>query len=373
MTLQTLTLRDFRNYAQAELELASGVNVFCGENAQGKTNILEAVGLLSTMRLFRSGQKRDAIRFGAPQAEILGSFSAEKRNMSIHAVIPSAGRLQVTVNGVRQKRLSDASGLLRTVLFCPEDLMLIREGAAARRRFLDIALCQLRPNYARYLAEYSRLHENKIRILKDAEEKPSLLDTLDDFSFRMSMIGGHIVRYRAYYLRALMEKAQNIHASISGGAEQLDYTYQTVSTVEDPFAPAKEIGMRIWEHACTHRAAEIASKACLSGPHKDDLELTIGGKRAKAFGSQGQVRTCALSLKLAERDMFFDDSGEYPVLLLDDVLSELDAKRQDFVLNRIQNGQVLITCCEPEKLVRTECGRLFAVKGGTAKKVREKW
>lgn len=365
MTIEQLTLCDFRNYTQAQLTLAPGVNVFCGENAQGKTNILEAVGLLSTMRLFRSGQKRDAIRFGAAQAEICARFAAEKREMTMQAVIPSAGRVQLTVNGVKQKRLSDAAGLLRSVLFCPEDLMLIREGAAARRRFLDVALSQLRPNYARYLAEYSRLHENKTRILKDAEEKPSLLDTLDDFTYRMSMIGGHIVRYRAYYLRALMEKARVIHASISGKDEQLGWVYHTVRTIADPFASAKDIGAQIWEHACAHRGAEIAARSCLSGPHKDDLELTIGGNSAKAFGSQGQVRTCALSLKLAERDMFFEDSGEYPVLLLDDVLSELDTKRQDFVLNRIETGQVWITCCEPEKLSQVKGGRVFSVVGGT--------
>ncbi len=368
MNIQSLTLRDFRNYETAALELSSGVNVFCGENAQGKTNILEAVGLLSTTRLFRSGQKREAIRFGARQAEVEAAFFAEKRDMTIRALIPSAGRVQLTVNGIRQKRLSDAAGILRTVLFCPEDLMMIREGAAARRRFIDIALCQLRPNYARYLSEYNKLHENKIRILKDAEEKPSLLDALDDFSLRMSMIGGHIIRYRAYYLRSLMEKAKGIHASISGKEEQLDYRYSTVSTVSDPFASAKDIGMELWEHACQHRAAEIAVKSCLSGPHKDDLELLIGGKSAKAFASQGQVRTCALSLKLAERDMFFDDSGEYPVLLLDDVLSELDARRQDFVLNRIENGQVLITCCEPEKLAQVEGGWMFTVRQGTVER-----
>ena len=368
MNIQSLTLRDFRNYETAALELSSGVNVFCGENAQGKTNILEAVGLLSTTRLFRSGQKREAIRFGARQAEVEAAFFAEKRDMTIRALIPSAGRVQLTVNGIRQKRLSDAAGILRTVLFCPEDLMMIREGAAARRRFIDIALCQLRPNYARYLSEYNKLHENKIRILKDAEEKPSLLDTLDDFSLRMSMVGGHIIRYRAYYLRYLMEKAKGIHASISGKEEQLDYRYSTVSTVSDPFASAKDIGMELWEHACQHRAAEIAVKSCLSGPHKDDLELLIGGKSAKAFASQGQVRTCALSLKLAERDMFFDDSGEYPVLLLDDVLSELDARRQDFVLNRIENGQVLITCCEPEKLAQVEGGWMFTVRQGTVER-----
>ena len=249
MNIQSLTLRDFRNYETAALELSSGVNVFCGENAQGKTNILEAVGLLSTTRLFRSGQKREAIRFGARQAEVEAAFFAEKRDMTIRALIPSAGRVQLTVNGIRQKRLSDAAGILRTVLFCPEDLMMIREGAAARRRFIDIALCQLRPNYARYLSEYNKLHENKIRILKDAEEKPSLLDALDDFSLRMSMIGGHIIRYRAYYLCSLMEKAKGIHASISGKEEQLDYRYSTVSTVSDPFASAKDIGMELWEHA----------------------------------------------------------------------------------------------------------------------------
>lgn len=368
MNIQSLTLRDFRNYEAASLQLSSGVNVFCGENAQGKTNILEAVGLLSTTRLFRSGQKREAIRFGTSQAEIEAAFFAEKRDMTIRAVIPSAGRVQLTVNGIRQKRLSDAAGILRTVLFCPEDLMMIRDGAAARRRLIDVALCQLRPNYGRYLSEYHKLHENKIRILKDAEEKPSLLDALDDFSLRMSMVGGHIVRYRAYYLRSLMNKAKLIHASISGTQEQLAYVYHTVSTISDPFASAKAIGMELWEHACQHRAAEIATKSCLSGPHKDDLELLIGGKSAKSFASQGQVRTCALSLKLAERDMFFDDSKEYPVLLLDDVLSELDAKRQDFVLNRIENGQVLITCCEPEKLARVEGGWMFTVQHGTVQR-----
>ena len=367
MNIERLMLRDFRNYEQAELALAPGVNVFCGENAQGKTNILESVGLLSAMRLFRSAQKRDAIRFGTPQAEAEAEFWAEKRRMHVRAVIPSSGRMQLTVNGVRQKRLSDGAGLLRSVLFCPEDLTLVREGAAARRRFVDVALSQLRPNYARCLTEYARLHESKLRILRDAEEKPSLLDALDDFSLRMSMVGGHIVRYRAYYVRALMQRARVIHAAISGRDEALDCDYRTVSSVTDPFAPAKDIGAQLWAHACAHRAAELAAKSCLSGPHRDDLALTIGGQSAKAFASQGQVRTCALSLKLAERDLFFDDSGEYPVLLLDDVLSELDGRRQDFVLNRIESGQVLITCCEPEKLAQVRGGRLFTVQGGTVR------
>ncbi len=369
--IQTLSLHDFRNYARAELALAPGVNVFCGENAQGKTNILEAIALLSSTRLFRSAQRKDAVRFGCQQAEAEARFVTEQRPMTIRMTIPSSGRPRIFVNDIKQKRNMDACGLIRTVLFCPEDLYLIREGAAARRRFLDTALCQLRPNYARYLAEYRRLHENKTRILKDYEENPSLLDTLDVFSYRMANIGGSIIRYRAYYLRSLMQKAQDIHSSISGKGEQLTYRYRTVSAVEDPFAAASDIGQQLWEHAQTHRTAELAAHSCLSGPHKDDLELCIGGQPAREFASQGQARTGALSLKLAEREMFYEDSGEYPVLLLDDVLSELDAKRQDFVLNRIEHGQVLITCCEPEKLAAVRGGRLFHVDSGTVRQISE--
>lgn len=365
MRAELLTLRDFRNYPYAELPLCSGVTVLCGENAQGKTNLLEAIGLLSTMRLFRSAQKKDAVRFGAQQCEAGVRFVSGGRENTVQITIPQEGRPQVTVNGVRRKRLADAAGLLRSVLFCPEDLALVREGAAVRRRFLDVALCQLRPNYATYLSEYSRLLEQKNRILKHWEEKPSLLDLMDDFSCRMSMIGGHIIRYRAYYLRSLMEKAETIHAEVSGGQEYLTYDYHTVSGVTNPFASASAIGAEVWQHMQAHRAAEIASKSCLSGVHRDDLELQIGGRAAKAFASQGQVRTCALSLKLAEREMFFADSGEYPILLLDDVLSELDARRQDFVFNRIGGGQVIITCCEPEKIQEIGAGAAFLIENGT--------
>lgn len=367
--IQSLYLENYRNYQNAELNLNSGVNIFCGDNAQGKTNILEAISLLSSMRLFRSGQKRDAVRFGCENAQVSADFITEYRNMNIKILLHQRGRPNIFVNDVKQNRMTDAVGLIKTVLFCPDDLYIIREGAAARRRFIDTALCQLRPNYAKYLAEYKRLHENKSCILRDYEENPSLLDSLDVFSYRMANIGGAIIRYRAYYLRSLMEKAKEIHSSISGRDERLSYNYITVSNITNPFESAQTIGNLLWEHMQMHRKAEIASHTCLSGPHKDDLQLMIQDKPVKDFGSQGQVRTCALSLKLAEREMFFDDCGEYPVLLLDDVLSELDARRQDFVLNRIENGQVLITCCEPEKLSKVKNGRMFEVINGTAKQI----
>ena len=261
------------------------------------------------------------------------------------------------------KRQGDARGILKTVLFCPDDLYLIRAGASARRRFLDTALCQLRPNYDKVLSEYEKLLAHKNKILKNSEEKPEFLELLDDFSLRMAHLGAIIIRYRAYYIRKLSEKAAAVHRE-AAPHETLGAVYQTVSAVTDPFAGAAEIERELIEHVMSHKKFELAARTCLSGPHKDDLDLTINGVSASSYGSQGQVRTCALALKLAEREMFFEDCGEYPVLLLDDVLSELDRRRQDFVLNRIAEGQVIITCCEEDIAAKIDAGCLFTVQNG---------
>ena len=253
---------------------------------------------------------------------------------------------------------------MNTVLFCPEDLLLIREGAAARRRFLDCAICQLRPRYAQALAEYNRLYEHKTRILRDWPENPSLLETLEDFNVRMAQTGALVIRYRAYFVRRLQEAAPAVHRDFSGGREALSLTYQTVSSVSDPTAAPQQILEQLRDHQERHRQAELDSRQCLSGPHKDDLTVSIDRRSAKQFASQGQTRTAALSLKLAQRDIFFQETGEYPVLLLDDVLSELDARRQAFVLNHIQGGQIFITCCEEEKLEGLEGGAAFHIHGG---------
>ena len=253
---------------------------------------------------------------------------------------------------------------MTTVLFCPEDLYLIREGAAARRRFLDGAICQLRPRYAQALAEYNRLYEHKTRILRDWQENPSLLDTLDDFNLRMAQFGARIIHYRAHFIRRLQEVVPPIHSDFSGGRERLEITYQTVSSVTDPAAEVEVLTEQLRAHMESHQGAERASRMCLSGPHKDDLVITIDGREAKSYSSQGQTRTAALALKLAEREIYQNATGEYPVLLLDDVLSELDPRRQEFVLNRIAGGQVFITCCEDDRLPVLLGGKVFHVKQG---------
>lgn len=363
MKINALELNHFRNYEQEKFLFDPAVNLICGENGQGKTNLLEAVAACSTMRLFRTAQKKEGLQFGQDHAFITADFEAQNRDFSIELRISRNKAMEIYKNGVRQKRQFDVQGLLKTVLFCPEDLMLVRAGANARRRFLDVALCQLRPNYARYLEEYHRLHEHKTRILRDSEEKPSLLSMWDDYSLRMAHFGARIIRYRAYYCKKLLCAAANIYTDIAPH-EVLFGIYQTVSSVTDPFAEAKQIEKELIDHVYSHKNAEIAAKSCLSGPHKDDLILQLDGRSAASFGSQGQVRTCTLSLKLAERELFFTEDGEYPVLLLDDVLSELDRRRQDFVLNRISSGQVMITCCEDGISEKLKAGAVFTIQNG---------
>ena len=364
MQIDRLSLRGFRNYEDAQAQFVPGVNLLVGGNANGKTNLLEAVSYLSTGRSFRTRREAELIRFGADFAELRAQVQSQERTRELRAVLFSGRRpRQLWLAGVKQRSRAALSGVLTSVLFCPEDLMLVRAGAAARRRFLDTALCQMRPNYARYLEEYNRLHEHKTRILRDSEEKPSLLSMWEDFSLRMAHIGAQIIRYRAYYCRKLLKAAAAVYADIAPH-EVLSGVYKTVSSVTDPFADARTIEKQLIDHVFSHKTAEIAAKSCLSGPHKDDLELLLDGRSAASFGSQGQVRTCTLSLKLAERELFFDEDGEYPVLLLDDVLSELDRRRQDFVLNRISAGQVMITCCEDGISEKLRAGAVFHIQNG---------
>lgn len=363
MKLITLNLQNFRNYTEEKFVFDPSVNLICGENGQGKTNLLEAVAALSTMRLFRTAQKREGLCFDADFAKILAEVEAQHRDFSLDLRFSRVKPMEIYKNGVRQKRQSDVQGLFKTVLFCPEDLSLVRQGAAARRRFLDTALCQLRPNYARCLEEYHRLHEHKIRILRDSEQNPSLLSLWEDFSLRMAKFGAHIIRYRAYYCKKLLAASAELHRAIAP-QEELSGEYQTVKTVTDPFAAASVIEQQLIEHVLSHKTAEIKARSCLSGPHKDDLVMLLNGRSASAYGSQGQVRTCTLSLKLAERELFNGEDGEYPVLLLDDVLSELDRRRQDFVLNHISGGQVLITCCEDGISEKLHAGAVFPIENG---------
>lgn len=364
MMVKSIELDFFRNYPHVEASFSPGVNVIWGENAQGKTNLLEAISYLSTASSHRARYDRELIQFGVDHAFIKADVSSRGREFTVEARLSRGTRRQLFSNGVRLKTAGELSGILNTVLFCPEDLYLIRSGAAERRRFLDECICQLRPRYAAALSEYRRLYEQKTRILRDSGEKPSLLDILDDFNLRMAQTGAILIHYRAHFIRKLCQYAPVIHQDFSGGREELSLKYETVKTVPDPEAAPKDILPFLLEHQEAHRRAELEAGQCFSGPHKDDLSVTLDEVDARTYASQGQTRTAALSLKLGSREIFYHDTGEWPVLLLDDVLSELDARRQSFVLNRIEGGQVFISGCEDCGLEGLERGKVFHIHAG---------
>ena len=346
MKLRRIALDGFRNYTDFTTDFSPGVNVIWGENAQGKTNLLEAIGFLSGARSHRARGDKELISFHRDRGTITAEVTSRGRDFLLEVQLFRGARRRLFVNHVKCKTAAELGGIVQTVLFCPEDLALIKAGAAERRSFLDHAICQLRPRYAEALAQYHKLLDHKTRILRDWEKHPSLLDVLEDFNEAMARAGALVIHYRAHFVRKLAEKAAQIQTEFSGGRETLALHYATVSTVRDPLGPTVELYEDLRRHQDSHAKAERDARSCLSGPHKDDLMARINGQPARQYASQGQTRTAALSLKLAERELFRDDTGQWPILLLDDVLSELDARRQDFVLRRITGGQVILTGCE---------------------------
>ena len=366
MQLNELYLRGFRNYGEQRFTFDPGVNLIVGQNAQGKTNLLEAISYLGSGKSFRALKNGEMIGFRQDFGEIEGKIFSQEREQSIRWVLFSGCRpRQLWRNGAKKKTAADIAGVLPTVLFCPEDLMILKSGAAMRRRFGDNALCQLRPNYDAALTEYNRILDQKTRILKDHFEHPGVLEILPEYNTRLCQVGALLISYRARFYDALGREAARFHGQFSGGSEEFRLDYQTVSNIDDPFAPVSELTEKLEEHLERHTRAELETGQCLTGPHKDDFTISLSGINLKAYGSQGQTRTAAISLKLAQRELMKREWGEEPVLLLDDVLSELDSGRQDFVLNQIVSGQVFITCCEPGRF--TKLGKTMEISGGQLK------
>ena len=365
MRIESILLQNFRNYGQLSLEFDPQVNLLVGDNAQGKTNLMEAIAYIGSGKAFRAQKSAELVLLGAEFADITARVFSQQRSQVLRWQLFANGKpRRLFLNGVKKKTAGQIGGVLNTVLFCPEDLMVLKTGASARRRLADNVLCQLRPNYEAALAQYNRILESKARILKDRHEKPQLLEILPEYNDGLCRTGALLISYRARFFEALGKEAAVYHSLFSGGAEAFVLQYKTVSTVTDPFAPTQVLTQQLHEHLDSHLRAELESSQCLTGPHKDDFDIFLSDMNLKTFGSQGQTRTAAISLKLAQRKLMQVQSGEEPVLLLDDVLSELDPGRQDFVLNQITGGQVFITCCEPGRFTRL--GRTIQIEKGSA-------
>jgi len=364
MQIKRIELRNFRNYRELECDYDGKINVITGKNAQGKTNLLEAVYYLAGARSFRTRSDQEIIHLDETEGAVTGYVSSEVREQQIDIYMSRRERKKIFVNGVKMKSAAELSGRFACTLFSPGDLNLVKGGASERRRFMDMAICQLRPKYADYLTKFNRIYEQKTRILRDYRERADMMDVLDEFSLNLAKYGAELIRYRASWCSRASETAEEIHREISGG-EKLKMDYRTVSSVEDPMEMSThDLLNALLKQQERLRQAEIDAGQCLAGIQKDDIAIRINGNEAAKFSSQGQIRTGALSMKLAEWNICRNEMGSSPVLLLDDVLSELDASRQDYVLNSIQGGQVLITCCDEEEISRKTGGKIIRIENG---------
>jgi len=343
MQIKKLRLQDFRSWQSGSFTFTDGVNIIAGENGAGKTNLLESIYLLSGCRSWRSVKRAELVRHGQQFARIEAGVYSRNRDFSMVLQLPATGKSSAVVNGVKIRHQYDLADKIRCVLFCPEDLFLVKGSAEKRRAFMDSALTQLRPRYAEVLQRYQKLILSKSRVLKlQPEQAPDLLPAYDA---QLAQYGAMLIRYRDSFLAALGQAAGEMHAMLSGGREALSLQYRTVSTVTDPQDEGKTVE-QLLQHLQSHRVAELAAGYCLSGVHRDDCEIFLCGRSARSFASQGQARSAALALKFGQRELFYRQSGEYPLLLLDDVLSELDESRQQFIARHAMGGQSIITCCQ---------------------------
>ncbi len=361
MTVNSVKIKNFRNIADLCFTADNGVNVIYGENAQGKTNILESIWLFTGCKSFRGAKDNELIKFGENFSKINLEFSDNLREKKSEIIIADKKK-SASLNGVSLRSTAELIGSFYAVIFSPVHLSLIKDGPSARRKFLDTALCQLKPSYAEHLAGFKRALIQRNALLKDLHLNSELYDMLDTWDDQLARYSACVIKERLQYIDLLLEYSKTIYSGISENKESFSVFYSRNQINKD--LPIKDIYLSEIENLKKSRKEDIISKTTTIGPHRDDLEILINNVSARSFGSQGQQRSCALALKLGESEIIKKVTGETPVALLDDVMSELDEKRQDYVLNHINDRQVFLTCCDPSQVLRLCGGKSFLIKGG---------
>ena len=355
MVIESIKLENFRNYETLELTLDPGTNIFYGENAQGKTNILESVYLCGTTKSHKGSKDREMIRFDQEEAHIRMKLDRDGSSYSIDMHLKKNRPKGIAINGVPIRKAGELLGLGNFVFFSPEDLNIIKSGPGERRRFMDLELCQLSKVYLFQLSNYNKILNQRNKLLKEITFRPEYLDTLDVWDRQLVQYGERVIREREKFVGRLNEIIGEIHQRLSGGRETLVIHYE------------KNVEPEEFEARLTaNRDRDLKLRTTQAGPHRDDLCFDIGGMDIRKFGSQGQQRTAALSLKLSEIELVKQEIKDTPVLLLDDVLSELDSSRQKYLLDGIHDIQTLITCTGLDEFVenRFEINKVFRVSGG---------
>lgn len=337
MYIENLTLKNFRNYVLQRVTVSPSLNVFTGRNAVGKTNFLEAIYMLGIGKSPRTVKEREVVRFGEDMAYAKAEIVKKYSRHTVEMYIDKADKKRIAIDGLPIKKLGELMGVLGVVYFSPDELGLIKDAPSARRRFLDIALSQQSKSYYYTLGKYNKTLVQRNKLLKTGGD--ALNATLDIWDETLAREASTVIEYRRRFVQKLSDVAKRIHNEVGVG-EDLDIKYQSTIEGEDRDTLISNILKGLREN----RERDVYLGFTSVGPHRDDLLVSINGLDSKKYASQGQQRTAALSLKLSELEMFFDEMGEYPILLLDDVLSELDVKRRDKLLSATSHVQTFLTC-----------------------------
>lgn len=348
MICNGISVGNFRNIAECQVAFDSGVNILYGDNAQGKTSLLEAIYFVSLGRSFRSAHEADLIKFGEDYARISLDYSDALRAQNITIYMARDKRRQVEQNKVKVGKMSDIIGQFRAVMFCPEHLSLVKDGPSERRAYLDVAISQLRPVYLKSLQRYSQILKQRNQLIKSAyHDRRAFDETIEFWSSQLAHEAAVISKFRLWYTKLVDGHVKKFFLRMTGEREIPEIIYCGSSRAEsESYADVEFTEKRYFELLMSSHDREIAQGATLYGIHKDDLEINLNGKPARIYGSQGQQRSISVTMKLAEGEVCRTDCGEYPVFLLDDVLSELDEKRRAFLQGEMQERQVIMTTCE---------------------------
>lgn len=359
MYVKYLSLINFRNYKKLDVELCSGTNVFIGDNAQGKTNILEALYFSSVGRSHRTNRDRELIFWDESEAFISTYVVRERLDKRIDIKLFKDGRKAININSIKITKLQDLVGVLNVVMFSPEDLNIVKDSPAFRRRFLDIELCKLDKRYFYALQSYKKVLAERNVVLKKFKGNHEMMDMIDVYDIKLAEFGSFIVEKRLRYIEKLNQYSSEIHNDITQGKEEIRFDYMMQLKSID------NLKEDMYNLIKANRIKDIEKRVTSVGPHRDDFSININGTDVKTYGSQGQQRTSVLTIKFASLRIIKEMIGEYPTLLLDDVLSELDTKRQEYILKSIDGIQTLITCTgfvDIEKHVDNNNIRIFSVE-----------
>ncbi len=356
MVIKKVFLKNFRNFSLLQLSFDKKINIIYGSNAQGKTNLLEGIYVGAIGKSFKPAMEKEIVKIGEKFADIKIEYENSQRNMENSLRLFTDRKKTVFLNGVSLTKLSELLGNLKVVLFTPEELSIIKEGPGGRRKFLDIFICQMYPHFTKILSEYNKALEQKNKLLKQIKAKPELESTLILWDEQLAKYGEEIIKKRKMVLLKIMEFAKKYHLEISENKEEISAVYKTVE--------GEDIKTALLSAFSENREKEIAAACSIIGPHRDDIIFYINGESAKIYGSQGQQRTIVLSLKLSQKRYIFEETGENPIMLLDDITGELDLNRRKYLFSKIEDTQTFITCTETDRIIQ-KTGAYFEVKKGS--------